>query len=72
MAQQKKKTVPARKKSAAVRPAKRPVAARHKFLLDERDLPTRWYNIQADLRSPLPPVIHPGTMKPIGPQDLAP
>jgi tryptophan synthase beta chain len=43
-----------------------------KFLLDERDLPTRWYNIQADLPQPLPPVIHPGTMQPIGPQDLAP
>ena len=43
-----------------------------KFLLDERDLPSRWYNIQADLREPLPPVIHPGTLQPIGPQDLAP
>ena len=43
-----------------------------KFLLDEKDLPTRWYNIQADLPQPLPPVIHPGTMQPIGPQDLAP
>jgi len=43
-----------------------------KFLLDEKDLPSRWYNIQADLREPLPPVIHPGTLQPIGPQDLAP
>ena len=46
--------------------------AQRKFLLDERDLPTQWYNIQADLPAPLPPVIHPGTGKPIGPQDLAP
>ena len=43
-----------------------------KFLLDEKDLPTHWYNLQADLPSPLPPVIHPGTMQPIGPDDLAP
>src|SRR3972149_130908 len=43
-----------------------------KFLLDERDLPTQWYNIQADLPAPLPPVMHPGTGQPIGPQDLAP
>ncbi len=43
-----------------------------KFLLDEKDLPTHWYNIQADLPEPLPPVIHPGTGRPIGPQDLAP
>jgi tryptophan synthase beta chain len=42
-----------------------------KFLLEERDLPSRWYNIQADLPAPLPPVIHPGTLQPIGPQDLA-
>jgi tryptophan synthase beta chain len=46
--------------------------AQTKFLLDERDLPTRWYNIQADLPEPLPPVIHPGTLQPIGPADLAP
>ncbi len=45
---------------------------RTKFLLDEKDLPAKWYNIQADLKSPLPPVLHPGTGKPIGPQDLAP
>src|SRR5215470_15399330 len=45
---------------------------RTKFLLDEKDLPTKWYNIQADLPSPLPAVLHPGTGKPIGPQDLAP
>jgi len=43
-----------------------------KFLLDERDLPSRWYNIQADLKTPLPPPLHPGTHQPLGPADLAP
>jgi tryptophan synthase beta chain len=43
-----------------------------KYLLTEADLPKAWYNIQADLPQPLPPVIHPGTMQPIGPDDLAP
>ncbi len=43
-----------------------------KVVLSERDLPAQWYNLQADLPFPLPPVIHPGTGKPIGPQDLAP
>ncbi|MBU6423256.1 MAG: pyridoxal-phosphate dependent enzyme, partial [Chloroflexi bacterium] len=43
-----------------------------KFILDEKDLPTHWYNIQADLPAPLPPPIHPGTGQPIGPADLAP
>ncbi|HYL81161.1 MAG TPA: TrpB-like pyridoxal phosphate-dependent enzyme [Candidatus Acidoferrum sp.] len=43
-----------------------------KVVLSEKDLPTQWYNLQADLPFPLPPVIHPGTKQPIGPQDLAP
>ncbi|MFH1351992.1 MAG: TrpB-like pyridoxal phosphate-dependent enzyme [bacterium] len=43
-----------------------------KFLLDEKEMPDRWYNIQADLPEPLPPVLHPGTGKPVGPADLAP
>src|SRR5881296_4083178 len=55
----------------AVTVARREMAQR-KFTLDEKDLPTHWYNIQADLPSPLPPPLHPGTGQPIGPQDLAP
>src|SRR3972149_2712688 len=43
-----------------------------KFVLDERDLPKAWDNILADLPLPLPPVIHPATKQPIGPDDLAP
>jgi tryptophan synthase beta chain len=40
--------------------------------LTEKEMPTSWYNIQADLPEPLPPVLHPGTGQPIGPADLAP
>src|SRR5947207_8313268 len=43
-----------------------------KFVLDEKEMPTAWYNIQADLPQPLPPVLHPGTHQPIGPEALAP
>jgi tryptophan synthase beta chain len=43
-----------------------------KYLLDESRLPKAWYNIAADLRLPPPPVLHPGTLKPVGPDDLAP
>ena len=43
-----------------------------KYLLDESRIPKRWYNIQADLPKALPPVLHPGTMQPVGPDDLAP
>lgn len=43
-----------------------------KIMLDENEIPRKWYNILPDLPEPLPPVIHPGTKEPIGPQDLAP
>jgi len=43
-----------------------------KYILDESRIPRSWYNLQADLPKPLPPVLHPGTGKPIGPDDLAP
>ena len=43
-----------------------------KFMLEEKEIPTHYYNIQADLPSPLDPPLHPGTKQPIGPQDLAP
>ena len=43
-----------------------------KFLLDETQLPTAWYNIIPDLPAPLPPVLHPATGRPVGPEDLAP
>ncbi|HIJ73616.1 MAG TPA: TrpB-like pyridoxal phosphate-dependent enzyme [Candidatus Hydrogenedentes bacterium] len=45
---------------------------RTKYFLDEESIPTQWYNIQADLPEPLPPVLHPGTGQPVGPADLAP
>jgi len=43
-----------------------------KYLLDESRIPKHWYNVVADLPAPPPPVLHPGTMKPVGPDDLAP
>ena len=43
-----------------------------KYLLAEEDIPKFWYNLVADLPEPLPPVLHPGTGQPIGPDDLAP
>jgi tryptophan synthase, beta chain (EC 4.2.1.20) len=43
-----------------------------KIYLDEESLPKTWYNIQADLPSPLDPPLNPGTGKPAGPEDLPP
>ena len=44
----------------------------HKVVLDESEMPTRWYNIIPDLPTPPPPPLHPGTKQPVGPDDLAP
>jgi tryptophan synthase beta chain len=43
-----------------------------KFLLSEDRIPTAWYNLAADLSVPPPPPLHPGTLQPAGPGDLAP
>jgi len=43
-----------------------------KFLLQESDIPTAWYNIVSDLKQPPAAVLHPGTLQPISPADLAP
>jgi tryptophan synthase beta chain len=48
------------------------MADRTKYLLDEDDLPTQWYNVIPDLPAPPPPPLHPGTGQPVGPEDLAP
>ena len=43
-----------------------------KYVLPETAIPKDWYNIVADLPEPPPPVMHPGTGQPVGPDDLAP
>jgi tryptophan synthase beta chain len=45
---------------------------RTKFILDEDRIPRSWYNIAADLPVAPSPYLHPGTLGPIGPDDLAP
>ena len=42
-----------------------------KVFLSEEQMPRQWYNIQADMPTPLLPPLHPGTKEPIGPDDLA-
>ncbi|MET8999879.1 TrpB-like pyridoxal phosphate-dependent enzyme [Amycolatopsis sp. NPDC004169] len=48
------------------------MADQTKYVLDESDLPTQWYNVIPDLPEPPPPPLHPGTREPVGPDDLAP
>ncbi len=43
-----------------------------KFNLPEDRIPKQWYNIIPDLNGPMAPVIHPGTLQPVTPDDLLP
>ena len=38
------------------------------FFLDQKDMPTHWYNVQADLPEPLPPTLNPMTKEPATPE----
>jgi tryptophan synthase beta chain len=44
----------------------------YKMLLEEKDMPTQWYNIIADMKEPPPPYRHPATLDLMGPNDLGP
>ena len=43
-----------------------------KIFLPESEIPRQWYNVAADMPTPMEPPLHPGTGQPIGPEDLAP
>ncbi|MEJ2099961.1 MAG: TrpB-like pyridoxal phosphate-dependent enzyme [Desulfobacterales bacterium] len=42
------------------------------YFLEQKDMPTKWYNVLPDLPEPLSPYLHPMTKQPLGPEDLAP
>ena len=48
------------------------MSEQNKYTMGEDRIPRSWYNIVADLPAPPPPVLHPATGGPIGPDDLAP
>ena len=48
------------------------MSERVKYALEEGRIPKVWYNLVADLPRPPAPVLHPGTLRPVGPQDLEP
>jgi len=41
------------------------------IMLSKKELPDQWYNIAADLQKPLPPPLHPGTKKPLTPEEFS-
>ncbi len=44
----------------------------YKIYLSEDDMPRKWYNIKADMKTPHAPMLHPGTHKPMTFDDMAP
>jgi tryptophan synthase beta chain len=50
----------------------RRIIMKNRFLLKESEIPTKWYNVIPDLPGPPAPVLHPGTLQPVSPDDLAP
>jgi tryptophan synthase beta chain len=43
----------------------------NRIYLDPQELPQQWYNVQADMPSPMAPMLHPATLKPLNPSDLS-
>ena len=43
-----------------------------KFILQENEIPTQWYNIQADMVNKPMPLLNPGTKEPLKAEDLFP
>ena len=66
-----KRAAPKKKSSTKIAVA-RAAAGTRKFAMGEERIPKAWYNIMADLPVPPPPPLHPGTLQPVGPDDLAP
>ena len=42
-----------------------------RFVLSQADIPSAWYNLNADFPEPLPPPLHPGTRQALPPEALA-
>ena len=43
-----------------------------KIVLSDKEIPTKWYNIMADMPNLPKPPLHPATKQPVGPDDLTP
>ncbi len=43
-----------------------------RFFLEERDIPRKWYNIMADMKTKPMPILHPETKQPLKAEDLYP
>ncbi|RZT02247.1 TrpB-like pyridoxal phosphate-dependent enzyme [Cuneatibacter caecimuris] len=44
----------------------------YKIYLEESEMPKKWYNVRADMKNKPAPLLNPGTMEPMGYDDLRP
>ncbi|MDY6399686.1 MAG: TrpB-like pyridoxal phosphate-dependent enzyme [Synergistales bacterium] len=44
----------------------------YKIYLDEKEIPSSWYNVRADMKNKPAPLINPGTLKPMTFEDMQP
>ncbi len=44
----------------------------YKIYLDESEIPSKWYNVRADMKNKPAPLLNPGTLKPMTAEELAP
>ena len=44
----------------------------YKIYLDENEMPKQWYNVRADMKNKPAPLLNPGTLQPMGYEDLRP
>lgn len=44
----------------------------HRFYLTEDQMPTQWYNLRADMKTPMDPMLNPGTLQPLTTEELYP
>ena len=44
----------------------------YKIYLSEEEIPRAWYNVRADIKTDHRPILNPGTLKPMTPEELAP
>ena len=44
----------------------------YKIYLKENEIPTKWYNMRADMKNKPAPLLNPGTLKPMTAEELAP
>ena len=44
----------------------------YKIYLDEKEIPTKWYNVRADMKNKPAPLLNPGTLEPMKAEELYP